>query len=160
MKGMIERKITEKLQATIAQVPAVALLGARQVGKTTLAKTIAKNIDSIYLDLEAPEDLLKLSDPSSFLSSHANKLVILDEIHRAPDLFFVLRGLIDKNRERGRRSGQFLLLGSASMDWMRQSSESLAGRISYLEMSGLNLTEVEGHQQERGAMSCCFSCSR
>ncbi len=149
MQGMIDRQVTEKLQATIAHVPAVALLGARQVGKTTLAKTIAKNIDSIYLDLEAPEDLLKLSDPSSFLSSHTDKLVILDEIQRAPDLFPVLRGLIDKNRERGRRSGQFLLLGSASMDLMRQSSESLAGRISYLEMSGLSLVEVDGYQQEK-----------
>lgn len=146
---MIGRQITEKLRATIAQVPAVALLGARQVGKTTLAKTIAKNIDSIYLDLEAPEDLLKLSDPSSFLSAHADKLVILDEIQRSPDLFPVLRGLIDKNREQGRRAGQFLLLGSASMDLMRQSSESLAGRISYLEMSGLNLVEVDGQQRKR-----------
>lgn len=145
---MLRRQITEKLQATIAQVPAVALLGARQVGKTTLAKTIAKDIDSIYLDLEAPEDLLKLSDPTSFLSAHADKLVILDEIQRAPELFPVLRGLIDKNRERGRRAGQFLLLGSASMDLMRQSSESLAGRISYIEMSGLNVTEMDGDQQD------------
>lgn len=146
---MLGRQITQKLQTTIAQVPAVALLGARQVGKTTLAKTIAKDIDSIYLDLEAPEDLLKLSDPSSFLSTHADKLVILDEIQRSPELFPVLRGLIDKNREQGRRAGQFLLLGSASMDLMRQSSESLAGRISYLEMSGLNAAEIDGKQLER-----------
>ncbi len=152
MQDMISRRITEKLQTTIARVPAVALLGARQVGKTTLAKTIAQCIDSIYLDLEAPEDLLKLSDPSSFLSAHAEKLVILDEIQRTPDLFPVLRGLIDSNRERGRRSSQFLLLGSASMDLMRQSSESLAGRISYLEMNGLSLVEVDGHQQERQAL--------
>ena len=146
---MLGRQITEKLQATIAQVPAVALLGARQVGKTTLAKTIAKDIDSIYLDLEAPEDLLKLSDPTSFLSAHADKLVILDEIQRSPDLFPVLRGLIDKNREQGRGAGQFLLLGSASMDLMRQSSESLAGRISYIEMGGLNVAEINGDQQDR-----------
>jgi len=85
MQGMLARQITEKLQAAVAQVPAVALLGARQVGKTTLAKTIAKDIDSIYLDLEAPEDLLKLSDPTSFLSGHADKLVILDEILRSPE---------------------------------------------------------------------------
>jgi predicted AAA+ superfamily ATPase len=149
MQGMIERQITERLQATIAQVPAVALLGARQVGKTTLAKTIAKDIDSIYLDLEAPEDLLKLSDPTSFLSGHADKLVILDEIQRSPELFLVLRGLIDKSREQGRRAGQFLLLGSASMDLMRQSSESLAGRINYIEMGGLNLAEVDRNQQHR-----------
>ena len=149
IQGMLERQITERLQATIAQVPAVALLGARQVGKTTLAKTIAKDIDSLYLDLEAPEDLLKLSDPTSFLSGHADKLVILDEIQRSPELFLVLRGLIDKSREQGRRAGQFLLLGSASMDLMRQSSESLAGRISYIEMSGLNLAEIDRNQQHR-----------
>ena len=149
MQGMLRRRITERLQTMIAQVPAVALLGARQVGKTTLAKTIAKDINSIYLDLEAPEDLLKLSDPSSFLSAHADKLVILDEIQRSPELFPVLRGLIDKNREQGRRAGQFLLLGSASMDLMRQSSESLAGRISYLEMGGLNVAEIDGKQADR-----------
>ena len=149
IQGMLKRQITERLQATIAQVPAVALLGARQVGKTTLAKTIAKDIDSIYLDLEAPEDLLKLSDPTSFLSGHADKLVILDEIQRSPELFLVLRGLIDKSREQGRRAGQFLLLGSASIDLMRQSSESLAGRISYIEMSGLNVAEIDRNQQHR-----------
>jgi len=94
------------------------------------------------LDLESPEDLLKLSDPTAFLSTHFDKLVILDEIQRAPDLFSVLRGLIDKNRQAGRRGGQFLLLGSASMDLLRQPSESLAGRISYTEMTGPNLMEV------------------
>jgi len=149
---MLQRQLTEKLQLTIARVPAVALLGARQVGKTTLAKTIAKGINSIYLDLEAPEDLLKLSDPTSFLSAHADKLVILDEIQRSPELFPVLRGLIDRNREQGRRAGQFLLLGSASMDLMRQSSESLAGRISYIEMSGLNVAEVNGKQDGRQSL--------
>jgi len=142
MQDMLTRWITDRLKKNMAQSPAVALLGARQVGKTTLAKTIAKSQNSIYLDLEAPEDLLKLSDPSSYLSSHSDKLIILDEIQRAPDLFMVLRGLIDKNRAQGRRFGQFLLLGSASMDLLQQSSESLAGRISYLEMSGLNLLEV------------------
>tara|TARA_R110002124_G_scaffold149220_1_gene315130 strand:+ start:280965 stop:282143 length:1179 start_codon:yes stop_codon:yes gene_type:complete len=142
MQGMLERWITDKLQKNIAQVPAVALLGPRQVGKTTLAKAVAKGIDSLYLDLESPEDLLKLSDPSSFLSTHSDKLVILDEIQRAPDLFMILRGLIDKNREQGRKTGQFLLLGSASMDLLRQSSESLAGRISYIEMGGLNVLEI------------------
>ncbi|WP_373085588.1 ATP-binding protein [Sneathiella sp.] len=152
MQGMLQRQLAEKLQLTIARVPAVALLGARQVGKTTLAKTIAKGISSIYLDLEAPEDLLKLSDPTSFLSTHADKLVILDEIQRSPELFPVLRGLIDRNREQGRRAGQFLLLGSASMDLMRQSSESLAGRISYIEMSGLNIAEVNGKQDGRQSL--------
>lgn len=139
---MLTRWLTSKLQKNISQVPAVALLGARQVGKTTLAKMIAKDRNSIYLDLESPEDLLKLSDPGSYLASHGDKLVILDEIQRVPDLFMVLRGLIDRNRAQGRTSGQFLLLGSASMDLLRQSSESLAGRINYIEMSGLNLLEV------------------
>lgn len=139
---MIHRWISEKLEQTIQQTPAVALLGARQVGKTTLAHTIARERKSLYLDLESPEDLLKLSDPTAFLSRHADKLIILDEIQRTPDLFMVLRGLIDKNRQTGRKAGQFLLLGSASMDLLRQSSESLAGRISYLQMTGLNLLEV------------------
>ncbi|MGD8912659.1 MAG: ATP-binding protein [Candidatus Thiodiazotropha sp.] len=149
---MLNRQITKRLHATIAQVPAVALLGARQVGKTTLAKFIAEEIDSIYLDLEAPEDLLKLSDPTSFLSAHADKLVIMDEIQRIPDLFPVLRGLIDKNRAQGRRASQFLLLGSASMDVMRQSSESLAGRISYIEMSGFNLREIGDRLEDRDTL--------
>lgn len=140
---MLIRWITEKLKKSLSQVPAVALLGARQVGKTTLAKSISKNIDSIYLDLESPEDLLKLSDPVSFLSSQRGKLIILDEIQRTPDLFMVLRGLIDKNRELGHKAGQFLLLGSASMDLLRQASESLAGRIRYTGMSGLNILELD-----------------
>lgn len=139
---MIPRWITTEIKQKIAQVPAVALLGARQVGKTTLAKAIAKGLDSVYLDLEAPEDLLKLSDPAAFLGAQSDKLVILDEIQRAPDLFPVLRGLIDKNREQGRKAGQFLFLGSASMDLMRQTSESLAGRISYIYMGGLNVIET------------------
>lgn len=145
---MIKRWIADKLTKNINQVPAVALLGPRQVGKTTLAKTILQSENSLYLDLEAPEDLLKLSDPTSFLSNHCNKLVILDEIQRAPDLFMVLRGLIDKNRETGKKSGQFLLLGSASMDLLRQSSESLAGRISYIEMGGLNILEIEDNKKD------------
>lgn len=139
---MISRWITNEVKKKIGQVPAVVLLGARQVGKTTLAHTLAKGIDSVYLDLEAPEDLFKLSDPSAFLGTHSDKLIILDEIQRVPDLFPVLRGLIDKNREQGRKSGQFLLLGSASMDLMRQTSESLAGRISYIYMGGLNVIET------------------
>lgn len=140
----------DRLLKSLGQFPAVALLGPRQVGKTTLAKSVAQmGPSSIYLDLEAPEDLLKLSDPSGYLGQHGDKLVIIDEIQRAPDLFMVLRGLIDRNRERGRAAGHFLLLGSASMDLLRQSSESLAGRISYLDMSGLNLLEVGEEKRDR-----------
>jgi uncharacterized protein len=128
--------------------PAVALLGPRQVGKTTLAQTLAGNRSALYLDLENPEDLLKLSDPYAFLSIYSDELVIVDEIQRSPDLFMVLRGLIDKNRRAGRKGDQFLLLGSASIDLLRQSSESLAGRISYIELSGLNVLEVPSAKPE------------
>lgn len=141
---MLQRWITNRLNKSISRNPAVALLGARQAGKTTLAKAIAKDIDieSIYLDLERPQDLAKLKDATSFFELHRDKLIILDEIQRTPDLFMILRGMIDLNRERGRKSTQFLLLGSASMDLLRQSSESLAGRISYIEMPGINILEA------------------
>ena len=142
MQGMLERLLTERLKKTIRHFPAVALLGPRQVGKTTLALAISRFRNSIYLDLESPEDLAKLHDPLSFLPGHSDKLVILDEIQRAPDLFMTLRGLIDKNRQAGKQGEQFLLLGSASMDLLRQSSESLAGRISYMNLSGFNVLEV------------------
>lgn len=139
---MLNRIITDKLEKTIRRIPAVALLGPRQIGKTTLAQMIGKEHNSLYLDLESPEDLLKLRDPTSFFSMHSDKLIILDEIQRMPDLFMILRGIIDKNRQIGKKSEQFLLLGSASMDLMRQSSESLAGRIHYLNMGGLNILEA------------------
>lgn len=141
MQGMISRFITKILQKNIDNIPSVALLGARQVGKTTLAKNLGR--DALYLDLESPSDCLKLSDPETFLLSQGDRLVILDEIQRMPELFATLRGIIDKNREKGRKTGQFLFLGSASMDLMRQTSESLAGRISYVEMTGLNVLEID-----------------
>lgn len=140
---IIPRWIEQELEKHLENSPAVALLGPRQVGKTTLAKKITENTNALYLDLESPEERLKLSDPATYLSAHSDKLVILDEIQRAPDLFMVLRGVIDKNREQGRKAGQFLLLGSASADLLRQSSESLAGRIRYLEMGGFNLLEIQ-----------------
>ena len=145
---MLKRWISDKVERTMQHTPAVALLGPRQVGKTTLAQTLAENRPALYLDLENPEDLLKLSDPYAFLSMHSDKLVIVDEIQRSPDLFMVLRGLIDKNRRMGRKGDQFLLLGSASIDLLRQSSESLAGRISYIELSGLNVLEVPSSKPE------------
>ena len=138
---MLKRWITGVLRKNIAWNPSVALLGARQVGKTTLAKTIKDDTGAVYLDLENLEDLVLLDEPRRFLSSQGDKLVILDEIQRKPDLFMVLRGLIDENRRQGREGGHFLLLGSASMDLLRQS-ESLAGRIAYTEMTGLNVLET------------------
>ena len=143
---MLNRIIAHRLKKDMAHMPVVALLGARQVGKTTLAKSIAQQVDAIYLDLESPADLTKLDDPLGFLSHQAGKLLILDEIQQSPDLFKVLRGLVDQNRAQGRKSCQFLLLGSASIDLLRQSSESLAGRISYIEMGGLNLLEIPSQQ--------------
>lgn len=138
---MLPRLITERLLKRLEQAPAVALLGARQVGKTTLARAVARRQNSVYLDLEMPRDQLKLRDPESFLRLHGDKLIVLDEIQQSPDLFNILRGVIDANRARGRRAGQFLIPGSASMDLPRQSSESRAGRISYLEMGGFNVLE-------------------
>lgn len=122
----------------------MALLGPRQVGKTTLAHRIAATRPSLYLDLESPEDLAKLSDPLLFLSAWEDRLIILDEIHRTPDIFRVLRVLIDRGREKGLRSGRFLLLGSASMDLLRQSAETLAGRIAFVELNPFDVREV-GH---------------
>ena len=121
----------------------MALLGPRQIGKTTLARDIAAQTpDSLYLDFENPRDAARLADPVRYLELHAERLVILDEIQRMPDLFRVLRGQIDERRRQGRRSGQFLLLGSASDALLRQSSESLAGRIVYEALPGLDALEV------------------
>lgn len=149
---MIARRLQSELTVALAEVPAVALLGPRQVGKTTLALEVAESRPSIYLDLESPADRAKLAEPELYLSQHADKLVILDEIQRTPELFQSLRGLIDA----GRRSGQgkakgnarFLILGSASIDLLKQSSETLAGRIRYLELTPLDAGEVARDQLE------------
>ncbi len=107
------------------RTPAVALLGTRQIGKTTLAHQLAKLKSSVYLDLESSSDLIKINDPEAFFENHSGKLIILDEIQRAPEIFKVLRGVIDNNRRKDQKYGLFLLLGSTSMDLLRQSSESL-----------------------------------
>ncbi|MYB34291.1 MAG: ATP-binding protein [Gammaproteobacteria bacterium] len=145
---MILRQIYETVRERLDLFPAVALLGPRQVGKTTLAEIIAEEHSSVYLDLEKLEDLEKLSDPGYFLNAHEHKLIILDEIQHTPNLFPILRGIIDKGRKQGLRTGRFLLLGSASGDLLRQSRETLAGRIAYVEMSPLHLLEVGGQSVE------------
>ena len=122
----------------------MVLLGPRQVGKTTLARSIAARrgkTAAVYLDLERPLDVRRLHDADAFLRAQAGKLVVIDEIHRAPELFAILRGVIDDARSAGKRAGSFLLLGSAAIDLMRQASETLAGRVSYLELGPIQTLE-------------------
>lgn len=135
---MIPRRIATRLGQSLDQFPIVALLGSRQVGKSTLARVIAQERESVFLDLERPADVAKLRDAEMFLNSVADKLVIIDEVQRAPELFPQLRVLVDSQR----RPGRFLLLGSASPDLRRQSAESLAGRIEYHELTPFTLDEI------------------
>ena len=145
---MIDRSLAPRLEDALAHTPAVALLGPRQVGKTTLALAAGRRFDALYLDLESEQDRAKLAEPELYLSAHQDKLVILDEVHRAPGLFPVLRGLIDRARRAGRRSGQYLLLGSASLDLLKQSGESLAGRIAYLELAPFSVLETQNRPMD------------
>jgi len=146
---MINRRIHSQIVEAINHNPAVGLLGPRQAGKTTLALAIGETRPSLYLDLESPGDRAKLSDPERYLAGHENELVILDEVHRVPEIFQILRGVIDRGRRRGKTSGQFLLLGSASVDLLKQSGESLAGRISYLELAPFDALEVGSDKMEQ-----------
>lgn len=139
---MLDRKAFEIVRQALSHQAAVALMGPRQVGKTTLALMVGEAQGALYLDLEDIAERDKLSNATAFLSAYEDRLVILDEIHRVPDLFLTLRGLIDQGRRKGLRTGRFLLLGSASLDLMRQSGESLAGRISYVDMTPLTVSEV------------------
>jgi hypothetical protein len=139
---MISRRLLTAVASALDEVPAVALLGPRQVGKTTLALDVAGTRPAVYLDLESEADRAKLAEPELYLAQHADRLVILDEIQRTPQLFNSLRGLIDAGRRRGQGKGRFLVLGSASIDLLKQSSESLAGRIRYLELAPLDAGEV------------------
>lgn len=139
MVKYISRSIESRLRELISFYPAVGLVGARQVGKTTLVKTLGQNF--IYLDLEDDRDRAKLSaDPHFFFQQYTDRCIILDEVQQMPEIFRLLRGAIDENR----RPGRFVLLGSASPDLLRQSSESLAGRIAYLELHPFHLLEIEG----------------
>lgn len=140
---MYERELTQTILHQLAHNPAVAILGPRQIGKTTLALEMAKHYPSIYLDLENPEDLQKIQNPVHYFNLHADKLIILDEVQRYPNLFESLRGVIDARRREGDGNGKFLVLGSATNELLKQSSESLAGRIHYAELSGLSPFEIE-----------------
>ena len=146
---MIEKNIEFVVRERLATVsPAVLLLGPRQVGKTTLARKIASGWPSgaVYLDMERPADKRRLDDADAYLRAQSGKLVVIDEIQRAPGLFEVLRGIIDDRRAAGERFGHFLLLGLAALDLMHQSSETLAGRVAYLEMGPVNVLEARAAQ--------------
>ena len=149
---MLNRFLAPVLRDELSFSPAVALLGPRQAGKTTLALQVAQGLPHVYLDLESERDRAKLAQPELYLEGHLDKLVILDEVHRAPGLFPVLRGLIDRARREGQgegdSAGRYLLLGSASLDVLKQSGETLAGRIAYLELAPLNLLEAGAQAQD------------
>ncbi len=144
---MIKRNIERKLIKTINNFPVTGILGPRQVGKTTLAKKISKQINkqTIYIDLENPRDIIRLSDPNLFFESNLDKCIILDEIQLMPELFSILRSMVDLQREPAR----FIILGSASPILIRKSSQTLAGRIAYLELTGFNITEVSKKDQNK-----------
>lgn len=140
MQSLIKRDIYQKIRDHLENFKCVALLGPRQVGKSTLSKLILDaNPNSVYLDLEDPVDFAKLSDPSAYLDANKDKLICLDEIQRYPELFTILRGHLD----RGQRDGQLLILGSASPLLIRQSSETLAGRISFIEITPFLANEID-----------------
>lgn len=146
---MIPRRLAVRLEHLLAHAPAIVLLGPRQAGKTTLALEVAKTRPSIYLDLEDHDDCAKLSNPARYLADHQDELVILDEVHRQPELFQTLRGVIDRGRQTQKPNGRFLLLGSAAMDLLKQSGESLAGRIAYLELGPFDALEIGTKELEK-----------
>ena len=142
MQGMITRNHLERLTQALDAQAGVVLLGPRQVGKTTLAQDIAEARDAVYLDMERNADRQILEEPDLYLDDQMGKLVVIDEVQLMPGLFGALRGQIDRRRRAGYRTGQFLLLGSASNTLLQQSAESLAGRVSYHELTPFMLDEV------------------
>ena len=139
---MLIRSALSTLGDDLAHYPAIALRGPRQAGKTTVAHQLALGYHSVYLDLESEQDRAKLASPELYLGERLDRLVVLDEVHRAPGLFPVLRGLIDRARRDGRRNGLYLLLGSASLELLQQAGESLAGRVAYRELSPFHALEL------------------
>lgn len=143
---MIRRHLQDDIERALKKFSVVSIIGSRQVGKTTLAKAILKSSgkNAIYLDLELPSDLNKLNDPELYLRENEEKMIIIDEVQRLPELFPVLRALIDRKKKNGR----FLLLGSASPLLLKKSSESLAGRIIHYELSPFSLKEIGGREHD------------
>jgi uncharacterized protein len=146
---VIKRRLEQTIENTLKQMPSVALVGPRQIGKTTIAWNISDATPSVYLDLESRIDVEKVRDVVAFQNDNHDKLIILDEVQRLPEVFSQLRGIIDSERRKGNKAGQFLILGSASMDLFRQSSESLAGRIAYIELHPVDVLEFAGNNIER-----------
>jgi len=146
---MLDRGLIHNLRQDLAENPAVALLGPRQAGKTTVAQQLALPEHSVYLDMESELDRAKLGSPELYLGERLDRLVVIDEVHRVPGLFPVLRGLIDRARREGRRSGLYLLLGSASLDLLQQAGESLAGRIAYRELTPFHALELADSELSR-----------
>ena len=144
MSQNITRFIETTVRERLSAMPAVVLLGPRQVGKTTLARKIAASWPgtALYLDMERPADRLRLDDADSYLRAQQGKLVVIDEIHRVPHLFEILRGIVDDWRAAGLRHGHFLLLGSASLDLMQQASETLAGRVAYIDIPPITAIDL------------------
>lgn len=154
---MIDRRLESELTRRLGSVvPAAVLLGPRQVGKTTLARRVAAQwpAGAVYLDMERSADRRRLDDADAYLRSQSPKLVVIDEIHRVPELFTVLRGIIDDRRAAGQRFGHFLLLGSASLDLMQQSSESLAGRVAYFELGPVDAQEAASADIDPDTLWC------
>ena len=146
---MLGRCLLNHLRQDLTEYPAVALLGPRQAGKTTVAHQLAQPESSVYLDMESELDRSKLSSPELYLGERLDHLVVIDEVHRVPGLFPVLRGLIDRARREGRRNGLYLLLGSASLDLLQQAGESLAGRIAYRELTPFHALELADSELRR-----------
>ena len=149
---MIRRRVLSDVRESLRNQAAVALIGPRQVGKTTLAHQIADEVDAVYFDLESSSDRSMVAEPALNLEPFEDKLVVLDEIHRAPEIFRELRGMIDRGRRRGTRTGRFLILGSASMDLLHQSGESLAGRIAYVPLDPIDASEVPADPVAQSAL--------
>ena len=145
---MIKKRLEETVRNRLQNNPSVALMGPRQVGKTTLSFNISESIPSVYLDLENRTDLLKVQNIEAFHRENSDKLIILDEVHRLPEVFTPIRGLIDSERRKGNKTGHFLFLGSASIDLLQQSGESLAGRISYVELFPIDVKEYLKNSKE------------
>lgn len=148
---MIEREAQIIVTEQLHRSPAVAILGPRQVGKTTLAKQVAASWDyeSLYIDLERPSDVARLRDAELFLQEQTHKLIIIDEIQRKPDLFQLLRSVIDERKANGEKCGQFLLLGSAAIELVQGVSETLAGRITFFDLGPLNILETTSNNSEK-----------